>query len=72
MASGNVPEEVQKSLLVLLLICRVCTWYPGKLNSLVFNGKIGTLVKETLIAACESTPFSARENNIHAGNGRHA
>ena len=36
---------------------------------MVFNGKVGTLVKETLIAACESTPFSARENNIQETGG---
>ena len=46
-----------------------CTWYPGKLNSLVFHGEFGILVKETLIAACESTPFSALENNIRDTGG---
>ena len=46
-----------------------CTWYPGKLNSLVFHGEVGVLVKETLIAACKSTSFTAFENDIRDSSG---
>ena len=45
-----------------------CTWYPDKLNSLVFHGEVGILVNETLIAVCRSTSFNALENDIQILN----
>jgi hypothetical protein len=29
-----------------------CTWYPGKLNSLLFHGKTGDLVNVILVTVC--------------------
>ena len=41
-----------------------CTWYPGKLNSLLFHGKTGDLVNEILVTVCKSTSFNTFENSV--------
>ena len=41
-----------------------CTWYPGKLNSLLFHGEAGDLVNEILVTACKSTSFNTFENSV--------
>ena len=42
------------------------TWYPGKLNSLTFNGKIGDQAREFLINPCLAVSTSIQpEENIH-------
>ena len=38
----------------------VVTWYPGKLNSLTFNGKIGEHAKVMLKNLCEATSISMK------------
>ena len=41
-----------------------CTWYPGKLNSLLFHGEAGDLANEILVVACKSTSFHTFENSV--------
>jgi hypothetical protein len=41
-----------------------CTWYPGKLNSLLFHGKTGDLVNEIMVTVCKSTSFNTFENSV--------
>ena len=41
-----------------------CTWYPGKLSSLLFRGKAGNLVKECLIKACMSSTLDEFQDNL--------
>ena len=46
----------------------VVTWYPGKLNSLLFNGKDGVLLKSRLIGLLESINCSVsnvKVSNVH-------
>ncbi|CAB3988628.1 Hypothetical predicted protein [Paramuricea clavata] len=40
-------------------------WYPGKLNTLTFNGKIGKQAKENLINRCELSSMSDVENTVN-------
>ena len=35
----------------------IVIWYPGKLNTLTFNGQLGCLAKEYFISLCRSTPM---------------
>ena len=44
-----------------------CTWYPGKLNSLLFHGETGDLVNEILVTACKSTSFNTFVNSVKGG-----
>ncbi len=41
-----------------------CTWYPGKLSSLLFRGKAGSLVKECLIKAYMSSTLDEFQDNL--------
>ena len=41
-----------------------CTWYPGKLNSLLFHGKTGDLVNVILVTVCKSTSFNTFKNSV--------
>ena len=42
------------------------TWYPGKLNSLTFNGKIGEQAKDFLINLCVAMSISTEpRENVH-------
>ena len=40
----------------------VAIWYPGKLNTLTFNGDVGKQVKECLIKLCTASPVGILEN----------
>jgi hypothetical protein len=40
-------------------------WYPGKLNTLSFNGKIGEQAKKNLINRCELSSMSDVENTVN-------
>ena len=41
-----------------------CTWYPGKLNSLLFHGKTGDLVNVILVTVCKSTSFNTFKDSV--------
>ncbi len=41
-----------------------CTWYPGKLSSLLFRGKAASLVKECLIKAYMSSTLDEFRDNL--------
>ena len=41
-----------------------CTWYPGKLNSLLFHGEAGDLVNEILVTACKSTSLNTFQKSV--------
>ena len=41
-----------------------CTWYPGKLNYLIFHGETGDLANEIFVTVCKSTSFNSFENSV--------
>ncbi len=45
------------------------TWYPGKLNSLTFNGKLGEKARNFLVNLCEATSMSIEpRESTHTSN----